>query len=67
MSANTGPWIHLCDAPDCETWGTYGFEWGGKRKWACLAHRERGAAWLAKMKAPAPPADAPKPAQGVLL
>lgn len=65
-----GPWVHFCDAPDCGEWGTYGFKWGGRYKWACLAHRERGAAWLAKMKSagqPAPAAAPPAGGQGVLL
>lgn len=71
MSANPpAPIEHFCDAEGCDAWGSYGFKWGGRWKWACLAHRERGQRWLAKMKsagAATPAAAPPAGGQGVLL
>lgn len=71
MAVNPGgPYVYYCEAPGCLEWGTYGFKWAGAQKWACLAHRARGAAWLEKMKSAgtaAPQADSVPPAQGVLL
>ena len=60
------PREHYCDAPGCTAWGSYGFKWGATRKWACAAHRERGADWLARAKSAGQrPPEPPPPAETV--
>jgi hypothetical protein len=35
-----GPWVHLCEHPDCKKWGGFGFATGkGPSNWFCFEHR----------------------------
>lgn len=55
MTANSPRDDGPCSVPGCGARAPFGFSWGGVTKRACLAHRARGAAWLAIAKSAGQP------------
>lgn len=43
---------HFCQAPDCERWGSFGFQAVANEpaRWYCMEHRQHGEQMLARRR-----------------